>query len=86
MPRRRSQTPSAIRSRAYRARRRNGIANFQIQTKERRLAKMLRARAYTEEGRLILEDPTKAAIEHELTRYVEALEVRWIGPDRKADF
>jgi hypothetical protein len=83
MPKRRSKTPAAIRARAYRARRREGIGDFRLRTKERRLAKMLRVRAYTEEGRLILEDPTRAAIERELTRYTEALVVRWIGPDKK---
>lgn len=81
----RSRSPAAIRARAYRARRRDGIADFKVRTYQRRLAKMLRAVAYAEGRPPILQadPPTKAEIEHELTVFVDALLTYWLGPVRK---
>jgi hypothetical protein len=82
----RSQSPAAIRARAYRERRRNGIADYKIRINTKRLVKTLRAAAHSE-GRMILrdEDPPRAEIERELTTTVEAFVTRWIGPREESE-
>jgi hypothetical protein len=81
----RSQTPAAIRARAYRARKRAGLTDFKVRTYERLLAKMLQQIAYAEGRPPILQadPPTKAEIEVELNVMLDALLIHWFGPLRK---
>jgi hypothetical protein len=83
MPKRLSQTPAAIRGRAYRKRKADGIGDFRIRNVERLLAKVLILIAYAEGRPPIPDPPTHAEIEVELNLLVDALLTYWLGPSRK---